>query len=722
MERESEQRLQLAAVAEQQQQQHQRSSVVGRTASAGLRTLIEKGALLNDGDSAGGGGAGGVYRPITVPEKALAVMTTGAGAGVGAEGSSSGLFSPASGSSSDGGGSALTGYEAVRARVVSLGMELDEKNRQVSILRAQLKRAQTAMMEQDQASADKLKKALAAQKAEMELALNQHVGFIDRLLADKKALAAQVEVLTSQLASLATAAETKLKQAQEAAQRELNNAKETWEKNEKVRRGQWQQGQMKELRERTLKGLEPELNRMMENTKREVEKAQQAAKEELRAALARAEEEKAEAVRHARLEAVSSSTTLVDKEHASWRAKEAQLRREFDSELASLRQRYSDEIEEERRRNVAAGRAEANRHLEEVQKLQQEWKARWDDLLARSTLEREEIARKAKEHATADASKAAEDRESWERRTAARIRRDFEEREAELKQELSRGRDEQLRLVIARLDNEMSEERRRLRSDHEAAIIKVKEGLSADLSSLRSELAAMQGKYAEACASRDAALASAGQEATRLGQRETELQSLLQAKTKEAESLAAAVRQRELRLEEALQVAEGLKKETQALVQQERLKLQHDIDRLTSEKMALEARTAGELASIKKQKAEELEVVEQRVKAALRKRDETIVALKAAVQEEKVKAETAARLMQQLRREVMGESVLFPSSSSSSSSAGVGGRAGSGASGSNDEADASAIEAGADEGKEEEEGGGGGKRGAAVLSATNISI
>lgn len=80
-----------------------------------------------------------------------------------------------------------------------------------------------------------LQARLAAQKSDFDATLSHHLGFIDRLLGDKKALAAQVEALTKQLADATAAAAARLREAEAAAAEQLTKARDMWAAQEKVR-------------------------------------------------------------------------------------------------------------------------------------------------------------------------------------------------------------------------------------------------------------------------------------------------------------------------------------------------------------------------------------------------------------------------------------------------------------------------------------------------------
>jgi 5-azacytidine-induced protein 1 len=170
---------------------------------------------------------------------------------------------------------------------------------------------------------------------------------------------------------------------------------------------------MKELRERTIKGLEPDIARMLERHKDEVARLQAAAEvslidaclrhggtmtcihhqymlqEQLAAAAARFEEEKAAAVRQAREHALDNGSEQVAREKDSWRTREAALRQELDREFQTIRVQLTREVDDERRRGLDQLRQENKKHMEEIYKIQQDSQSRINDLTQNFNKERE---------------------------------------------------------------------------------------------------------------------------------------------------------------------------------------------------------------------------------------------------------------------------------------------------------------------------------------------
>lgn len=106
---------------------------------------------------------------------------------------------------------------------------------------------------------------------------------IETLVNDKKQLAEQVETLTSQFRQQTAAFEVEKQQLQSLHKDELAKQKDQILVSEKIKRDKWEREKLTEIRARTVKGLEPEIQRLIDRNKDELRKANETHQEEIRA-------------------------------------------------------------------------------------------------------------------------------------------------------------------------------------------------------------------------------------------------------------------------------------------------------------------------------------------------------------------------------------------------------------------------------------------------------
>ena len=172
---------------------------------------------------------------------------------------------------------------------------------------------------------------------------------------------------------------------------------------------------------------------------------------------------------------------------------------------------------------------------------------------------------------------------------------------------------------------------------------------SAAKAELQHQVETWQLKYNEVCSARDATLSHASAEAAHLS-------VALQTATDEATRKAKEIDELRSMLEKQRLQEESRRSELQHNFSQQLQLIREELNSQQALLNMAESKYAADVAALKKSKAEELEMVEARVKAAIVKRDGVIASLRAQVEEERAKAETAQRMMVQQRRELMGAS------------------------------------------------------------------
>ena len=108
-----------------------------------------------------------------------------------------------------------------------------------------------------------MKSKLNLQRKEYETIVKRHLGFIDKLLAEKEEVSKKCETLTDEVKSLEKQFNDKMKATEELHSRDVKQQKELWAAAEKIKRDKWISEQTKKIKETTVKGLEPEIQRMI---------------------------------------------------------------------------------------------------------------------------------------------------------------------------------------------------------------------------------------------------------------------------------------------------------------------------------------------------------------------------------------------------------------------------------------------------------------------------
>ena len=224
---------------------------------------------------------------------------------------------------------------------VASKLELTGKLEVMEMERAELRRNLREMaFENDRLSVDLAQthaKAVTLTENKFKKALDRNLEIIDKLLAEKQAAAARI----GELEACQKACESKLKQKEakneDLFRKELAREKETLALREKQVRSKWEVKRLAEIKEQTVKGLEPEIERIIaqhRNEKRLMERRYEESIENLRNELLIKSSEQVSAALDRERE------LCVERERRNFERFAAQLeqeRRRFANELAQAR-------------------------------------------------------------------------------------------------------------------------------------------------------------------------------------------------------------------------------------------------------------------------------------------------------------------------------------------------------------------------------------------------
>ncbi|XP_064126641.1 centrosomal protein of 131 kDa isoform X1 [Loxodonta africana] len=499
--------------------------------------------------------------------------------------------------------------------VMRLRLEVEEKRQAMALLQRALAQQRALTARQVKEAEKELSRQLRQQQEHYEATIRRHLAFIDQLIEDKKALGEKCEAVVAKLRQGDHRWKERAAQMQTQHELELKKLKELMSATEKVRREKWINEKTKKIKEITVKGLEPEIQKLIAQHKQEVKKLKSLHEAELLQVDARAAqrcERQAEELRE-RLEREKEALGQRECQLAQQRF-EQHLEQE-QRVLEQQRRRLYGEVAEERER---LGQ-QAARQRAELEALRQQLEE--SSAAAGQALRAEfDKAAKEQEHRHQVELQTLKDqleaeRQMWEASYTKKEEAWLLTRERELKEEIRKGRDKEIELVIQRLEADMTQAREESERAAESRVKRLRDKYEAELSELeRSE--------------------------RRLQERCLELKDRLGEAEGEAVRLQGLLRQKERALEDARAVNEQLTGEQsspaqvvrQAATEEENQRLRAELERLTREKQ------------------EELEEVHRRVKSALARKEETVSALRKQHEAAVKRADHLEELLKQCRQ------------------------------------------------------------------------
>uniref|UniRef100_A0A8D0NH53 Centrosomal protein 131 n=1 Tax=Sus scrofa TaxID=9823 RepID=A0A8D0NH53_PIG len=470
--------------------------------------------------------------------------------------------------------------------VMRLRLEVEEKKQAMVLLQRALQRDLTVRRVKE--TEKELGRQLRQQREHYEATIQRHLSFIDQLIEDKKVLGEKCEALVAELKQGDQRRKDREAQMQEQHELEIKKLKELMSATEKVRREKWINEKTRKIKEITVKGLEPEIQKLIAKHKQEVKK----------------------------LKSLHATELLQAEEHAA--------------------QRYSRQAEELRehleREKEALGR-------QEWERAQQRWGSQpwWASTVRGGGGEARGVPRPQGEQHPPSPSLSAVGASGSPRGRPGRRHPSASptepptlplqeawllNRERELKEEIRRGRDKEIELVIHRLEADMTLAREESERAAESRVKRVRDKYEAELS----ELEQSERKLQERC---------------------TELKGRLGEAEGENVRLQALVRQKETELADVKAVNEQLAGERSSLAQVLR---QEFADRLAASEEE-NRQVKAELAELRARQRLELEqLTREKVKTALAKKEEAVSSLRKQHEAALKRADHLEELLGQRRR------------------------------------------------------------------------
>ncbi|KAM4661888.1 LOW QUALITY PROTEIN: centrosomal protein of 131 kDa [Discoglossus pictus] len=523
----------------------------------------------------------------------------------------------------------------VTSSMLKLRLELEEKRRAMNLLQTALAQQRELTVRHVKQTEKELGHQLKQQSEQYEATIQRHLSFIDQLIDDKKVLSERCESLVTELKQIDQKYGSRISQMQEQHELEMKKLQELMTATEKVRREKWIDDKTKKIKEITVKGPEPEIRRLIAKHKQEIRKLKALHEAELLQSDERA------AQRYVRQAKSCGKTLEREKEDVSQRERdlakqryEKQLMQEEQS-LQEQRRRLYSEVSEEKRLNQQAARQRAE--LDELRRQLEDNCSLATRALKEEYESKEEQERRHQAEIKALKERLEIEKQAWEQNYIKKEESWLLSRERELKEDVRKGRDKEIELVIQRLESEMTTAKEECERAAESRIKRVRDKYESELQ----ELERSERKLQERC--------------NQLKERVTELEG-------EHIRLQGLLRQKELEVEDIRKVTDRLNEERKSLsevIRQEfadRLVVtEEENKRLKTEASETRARQRLELERVNREKEEELEEVHKRVKSAIVKKEEIVNSLRKQCEAAGKRADHLEALLEQQRKQLLGK-------------------------------------------------------------------
>uniref|UniRef100_A0A0G4HGN6 Uncharacterized protein n=1 Tax=Chromera velia CCMP2878 TaxID=1169474 RepID=A0A0G4HGN6_9ALVE len=388
-------------------------------------------------------------------------------------------------------GSCPLEFQRMKSRMSVLEIEVDDKRKIIARLKESLeeakRRAKTA--ETEFASTDEALRRAREEKQNLEEFVKRQLQMADGLVKDKAELTQRVEKLAEEVRAVRTEQTSKLHTQAEAHRQEVERSRRQWEAAERQRRERWEEEKTKEIKENTIRGLEPQVELILSEQRQQKRQFEERLREEAVAERRRMEEEMEERMRKAKTE---------------WRAT---AEKEMQSERESLQRRMmeqfdrlDEQVQEERESRQASVRALREENEKERRAEAESWTQKIEDARKREreAVEQRAIAAETKLEAALrrhknDLSGLQEqlrlEKHEWLATMTEKLGKDKRKELEEFKKDLNKEKERQLEQVVDLLAKEQQQRHKadldRIRQDTENAASSRARVLAAELEAER---------------------------------------------------------------------------------------------------------------------------------------------------------------------------------------------------------------------------------------------
>ena len=166
--------------------------------------------------------------------------------------------------------------------ILGLTLELKELKKTNQIMKETIQDLKNEISRNELQYNENTTKALNKQKFEYEEKIEELKSLISNLITEKKNLNEKISLIVNEQEKKEYEYTKKINELIEFHKSDNEKSKDAWFQAEKIRRKKWEENKIKEIKELTIKNLEPELDKILQDHKRELMVQEQKLKDEFR--------------------------------------------------------------------------------------------------------------------------------------------------------------------------------------------------------------------------------------------------------------------------------------------------------------------------------------------------------------------------------------------------------------------------------------------------------
>mmetsp|Transcript_18317 Transcript_18317/g.28567 ORF Transcript_18317/g.28567 Transcript_18317/m.28567 type:complete len:557 (-) Transcript_18317:1556-3226(-) len=360
-------------------------------------------------------------------------------------------------------------------RLVKLGLEIDDKAKSVVLLKESIEKLNSdnvAFLQVEKEKFDKELQDRARRNAEAhEIILNQ----CNNLVAEKKSLASQVEDLFEKRKQVEDETVKIVQNIRNETKVEIKNMRAQWAAEEGKRTDQWIEHKRREVREITVRGLQPQVERLLEKHRQECLELKRRFETDKSEFLELAQKKLEMDMRNSKLDATRKCDEAFSIIRSEGSINLAKARNEGIASLHSLREDLNIERENQRERQFNEFKAMAKSHAEEVQQIREAQSERIQDQERKWLEEKEALSNTLANELEELRRSWLLEREQWEGSIVQNLCTENEKKLEQARNKINEERDGEIRFLVrqAQIEAAKYEKALKLEMDEELSNLKV---------------------------------------------------------------------------------------------------------------------------------------------------------------------------------------------------------------------------------------------------------
>ncbi|CAB3992815.1 centrosomal of 131 kDa isoform X2 [Paramuricea clavata] len=531
--------------------------------------------------------------------------------------------------------SASAAASDVTNAMMSVKVELDEKKKTNELLQRALNQQREFTLRQARDMEKDAKQRLDLQRQEYESTIQRHLSFIDQLIDDKKILSERCEELVKKLKETDKKYVDKISSLEQNHAAEIKKQKDVMQTAEKLRRDKWIKDKSQQIKELTVKGLEPDIQKLIAKHKAEIKRLKSTHQADLLETDERVGRRYLHQIEELREQLEREKDTACNRERDLAQTKFQKQMEEEEQAFQQQRRRLYAEIQEEKER-LASQAQKQRKELDDLkEKLEESHKATMNSVEHSSKLSLEELEHKHQTEMKELKERLEIEKQQWIENYMKKQDAMLLQKERELKENVRESRDKEIELVIRRLEEETSHARDECERAAENRIKRVRDKYEAEMQELEKSEKVMHEKYT-----------TAKEQCNEFEEEVSRLKTSVKNEERKLEDLNKLTKQLQ---EERGQVVDIIRQEfADRLVTTD-----EDNKRLKIEMSELRAKHRLEVERINNAKEEEMEEVHKRVKQAISKKEETLKSLRQQKESAEKRADHLEFLLHEQRKKLL---------------------------------------------------------------------